>query len=217
MEATLSQFQTALAETTSRITDLEGINAEHETRISDLKGSLQEILTSNKALCVLNWMISRDVLDNMEPGHPTEFVEKLIPNFLDIESFPGGIKVDRAHCTSPPPSKGGRPRIMIARMHHYPVKEMILWLARQHTSLKYKEAHVSIFPDFTAEVLSQRKAFDEVKNKLKEAGIHFGLLFPARLIVTQGNKKKIFGSVAEAEDFVNSIAEQVPSFSAVQD
>lgn len=50
LEATLSQFQTALAETTSRITDLEGVNAEHETRISDLKGSLQEILTSNKAL-----------------------------------------------------------------------------------------------------------------------------------------------------------------------
>ncbi|KAL1255619.1 hypothetical protein QQF64_013680 [Cirrhinus molitorella] len=67
------------------------------------------------------------------------------------------------------------------------------------------------FPGFTAEVLSQRRAFKGVKKKLKEAGIRFGLVFPARLIVTQGNEKKIFGSVSEAEEFVKSVVEQDPS------
>lgn len=56
-----------------------------------------------------------------------------------------------------------------------------------------------------------------MKKKLKEAGIRFGMLFPARLIVTQGTNKKIFGSVSEAEVFVNTVIEQDPSWSAAQD
>lgn len=221
LEATLTQLQSALSEITSRITDLEGVSADHESRISDLEGSLQEILATNKALrAKLDDLEGRSrrqnikivgLPENVEAGHPTEFVEKLIQNLLGTKNFPGGIKVDRPHRIGPLSLKGGRPRIMIARIHHYPVKEMILKLSRLHSPLKYEEAHVSIFPDFTAEVLSQRRAFDGVKKKLKEAGIRFGMLFPARLIVTQGNKKKIFGSLSEAEDFVKSVADQVPS------
>lgn len=221
LEATLSQLQTALSETTSRIADLESVKAEHESRISDLEASFQEILSANKALrAKLDDLEGRSrrqnikivgLPENVESGRPTEFVEKLIPNLLGVENFPAGIKVDRAHRTGPLPPKGGRPRIMIARLHHYPVKEMILRLARQHSPLKYDGAHISFFPDFTAEVLSQRRAFDGVKRKLKEAGIRYGMLFPARLLVTQGTTKKIFGSVSDAESFVNIITVQDPS------
>ncbi|RXN10895.1 putative transposase element L1Md-A101/L1Md-A102/L1Md-A2 [Labeo rohita] len=221
LEATLSQLRTTLSETTSRIADLEGTKAEHEARISDLEASCQEILAVNKALrAKLDDLEGRSrranikivgLPENVEAGRPTEFVERLIPKLLGTENFPERIKVDRAHRTGPLPSRGGRPRIMIARIHHYPVKETILRLAWQHAPLKFDGVLISIFPDFTAEVLSQRRAFDGVKKKLKEAGIRFGLLFPARLIVTQDNKKKIFGSVPEAEEFVKSIVEQDPS------
>lgn len=105
--------------------------------------------------------------ENVESGHPTEFVEKFIPNLLGAEDFPGGINVDRVQ--------------------------------------------ISIFLDFTAEVLSQRWLFDGVKKKLKEVGLRFGMLFTACLIVTQGTNKKIFGLVSEAEVFVNTITEQNPS------
>lgn len=222
LEATLSQLQTALSETTSRIADLESVKAEHEGRISDLEASCQEILSANKALrAKLDDLEGRSrrqnikivgLPENVESGRPTEFVEKFIPNLLGADNFPAGIKVDRAHRTGPLPPKGGRPRILIAKIHHYPVKEMILRLARQHSPLKYEGVHIiSFFPDFTAEVLSQRRAFDGVKRKLKEAGIRFGMLFPARLLVTHGTNKKIFGSVSDAELFVNTITVQDPS------
>lgn len=221
LEATLSQLQTALSETTTRISDLESVKAEHESRISALEASCQEILAANKALrAKVDDLEGRSrqqnikivgLPENVESSRPTEFVEKLFPTLLGAENFPGGIKIDRAHRTGPLPSKGGRPRILIARIHHYPVKETILRLARQHSPLKYDGVQISIFPDLTAEVLSQRRAFDGVKKKLKEAGIRFGMLFPARLIVTQGTNKKIFGSVSEAEVFVNTVIEQDPS------
>lgn len=139
LEATLSQLQTALSDTTSRISDLESVKAEHESRISALEVSCQEILAANKALRAkvddLEGRSRRQNIkivglpENVESGRPTEFVEKFLPNLLGAENFPEGIKVDRAHRTGPLPSKGGRPRILIARIHHYPVKEMILRLA----------------------------------------------------------------------------------------
>ncbi len=64
---------------------------------------------------------------------------------------------------------------------------------------------ISIYPDLTADVLLQRRNFDVVKKKLKEAGVRYGLLFPARLIVTHGSEKRIFNSVADAEAFANTI------------
>ncbi|KAI2663135.1 LINE-1 retrotransposable element ORF1 protein [Labeo rohita] len=123
--------------------------------------AIQTMSNINKALCAkLDDLEGRSrranikivgLPENVEAGRPTEFVEQLIPKLLGTENFPERIKVDHAHSTGPLPSRGGRPRIMIARIHHYPVKETILRLTRQHGPLKFDGVLISIFPDFTAE------------------------------------------------------------------
>ncbi len=64
---------------------------------------------------------------------------------------------------------------------------------------------ISIYPDLTPDLFLQRRNFDIVKKKLKEASVRYGLLFPARLIVTHRSEKRIFNSVADAEAFANTI------------
>ncbi len=215
VESTLSLMQTSLSEINSRTSELEGARAEQESRISDLEALCQDIVAANKALHAklddlegrsrrLNIKIT-GLQEKVENGRPTEFVEKLIPDLLGAQNFPSGVKVDRTHRISPLPAKGGRPRTLIARIHYYPVKELILRLSRQQSPLQFEGMGISIYPDLTADVLLQRRNFDVVKKKLKEAGVRYGLLYPARLIVTHGSEKRIFNSVADAEAFANTI------------
>uniref|UniRef100_A0A9J8DLZ5 Uncharacterized protein n=1 Tax=Cyprinus carpio carpio TaxID=630221 RepID=A0A9J8DLZ5_CYPCA len=64
-----------------------------------------------------------------------------------------------------------RPRVMIARIHHFQLKEKILQLARQQFPLRYNGKAVHFFPDYPAEVMKQRQAFDPVRKRLRDAGV----------------------------------------------
>ena len=124
----------------------------------------------------------------------------LLPKLLGAEHFPRGVKVDRAHRIGAP---SNRPRIMIARIHHDTVKEAIIRLARNEGPLNYDGQRVTIFPDLTAEVMKDRKEFEAVRLKLKEAGVRHGFLFPARLIFTHAGQTKIFESPKEAASYAD--------------
>lgn len=52
-------------------------------------------------------------------------------------------------------------------------------------------------------ISEQRRAYNGVKKKLREAGIKYGLLFPAGLIFTFGAEQKIFQKPADAEAFID--------------
>ncbi|KAL0159840.1 hypothetical protein M9458_043565, partial [Cirrhinus mrigala] len=208
-------MQASLSDTNFRISDLEGARVKHDDRISELEALCQDIVAVNKALHTkLDYLEGRSRQQNIriaglqekvENGCPTAFVEKLIPAVLGGQNFPSGVKVDCAYRIGPPPANGERPRLLIAKIHHYQDKELILKLSRQQSPLQFEGMQIYIYPDWTAKVLSQRRNFDGVKKKLKEAGVRHGLLFPARLIVTHGSEKMIFTSVEDAEAFANEI------------
>ncbi|XP_048065573.1 uncharacterized protein LOC125279679 [Megalobrama amblycephala] len=163
IENTLWQMQTSLSETNSRNSKLEGARTEHENRISVLETLCQDIAVANKALhaklddlegCSHQQNIKITGLqEKVENNRPAEFVEKLIPALLGVQNFPSRVKVDHI---GPLPAKGGHPRTLIARIHHYPIKELILKLSRQQSPLQFEGMQISIYPDLTAEVLSQR-------------------------------------------------------------
>lgn len=70
--------------------------------------------------------------------------------------------------------------------------------------LCYHDERVSIFPDYTAEVSSQRQDLGSVRKKLVDAGAKCSLRFPAKLQVVYSNTVNIFESLADAERFANS-------------
>lgn len=210
LETTLAGVKIAVAANTSRISNLEEWHGEFDGRLVEVEKSYEELRAQNKLLkAKVIDLESRSRRQNIkiiglpekiEKGSPTAFVSDLLPKLLGAERFPRGIKVDRAHRIGPPSNK---PRIMIARIHHDVVKDDILRVARNEGPLHYEGQRISIFPDITAEVIKDRKEFDAVRVKLKEAGMRHGFLFPARLIFTHAGQTKIFDSPKKAAAYVD--------------
>lgn len=213
LEASLSVVQSTLTANTSRITDLEEASTDYERRISHLEqlcsGLSQESTSLKVKVTDLEARSRRQNIkiaglpENIEKGNPTRFVSELLPSLLGESNFPRGVKVDRAHRIGP--IGNNRPRVMIARIHHDSVKTEILRLSRNQSPLSFDSSRISIFPDFPAEVSTQRKQFDGVREKLRAKGIKYGLLYPARLILTHEKTKKIFSSPQEAESYIDSL------------
>lgn len=214
LEASLSGVKSTLAANTSRIVDLEEASTDYERRISHLEQlcsnlsqentSLKSKVTDLEARSRRQNIKIAGLPENVEKGNPTQFVSGLLPSLLGEANFPRGVKVDRAHRIGPVVSN--RPRVMIARIHHDAVKTEILRLARNQSPLSFDGGRISIFPDFPAEVSSQRKQFDGAREKLRAKGIKYGLLYPARLIFTHEKTKKIFSSPQEAESYIDSLS-----------
>lgn len=141
------------------------------------------------------------VKEDSEQGRPTDFVSRLIPELLGKQHFPHPVKVDRAHRSLlPKPPAGGKPRTIMAHIHHFQVKELILRLSRMQP-MEYKGNKVLIFPDYTNEVMAQRRAFRDVMQALRNGGIKHHLRYPARLHVYWRNEDApvIFNDPAAAE------------------
>uniref|UniRef100_A0AAV2MGX8 Pentraxin (PTX) domain-containing protein n=1 Tax=Knipowitschia caucasica TaxID=637954 RepID=A0AAV2MGX8_KNICA len=118
-----------------------------------------------------------------EKGRPTEFVTSLIPKLLEQGNLAKQVIVDRAHrVPMPRATSTQRPRSIIARIHFYQEKEMLLRLSRQN-QLVYNGARIFIYPDYTADVMTQRRGFRDVMQALREKEVTFILRFPARLQV----------------------------------
>jgi hypothetical protein len=72
------------------------------------------------------------------------------------------------------PAACARPHTILARIHHFQEKELILRLCRQQ-SMEYKGGKVLIFPDYTSEVMAQSRAFRELQQALRDEGIKHSL------------------------------------------
>ena len=222
LDSKLNHVESSLANHATRISDLEQSGNDYETRMAKLEKSYNELMESNKAIqrklidisgrSRRSNIIISGLREKLEQGNPTQFITDLLPKLLGPENFPKGIKVDRSHRlgyhTSP-----SRPRLMIARIHHPPVQEKIVKLARQ-SQLSFNGHKIGIFPDVPPEVLEQRRKFDDVKKKLKAAGLRNGFIFPARLIFTHGDDRKIFNEPKEAEDYVDRFITPTPATAA---
>ncbi|CAM4609735.1 unnamed protein product [Leuciscus chuanchicus] len=104
--------------------------------------------------------------EGAEKGRPTEFVAELIKQLF--EDFSDPPVIDRAHrVPQPKPPEGAKSRAIIARIHYFQDKERILRL-RQGRQLEYQGRKVLFFPDYTAEVMEQRRSFGEVMQMLRE-------------------------------------------------
>lgn len=211
LEVRLQSILAAQTDLQNRIAGQESAINAHEERLGELDAKcaeLAKLVTQQQTKLLDLEARSRrhnikivGVKENSEEGRPTEFVSKLIPELLGKQHFPHPLKVDRAHRSLwPKPAAGEKPRTIIARIHHFQMKEQILRLARTQP-MEYKGNKVLIFPDYTSEVMSQRRAFQNVMQALRGDGIKFQLRYPARLQVQwlDGNPPEVFNDPDQAE------------------
>lgn len=214
LEQTLQVVQSSQRELLEKVETVEERVLDHETRITSLEETVSGLRDENSALKLkVDDLEGRSRRNNIkiigipeqeEGGKPTEFIEALIPNLFGSDSFPSPVVIDRAHRTlRPPPTAGDKPRAIIARVHFYREKELILRLRRDR-QLQYKGNKVLIFPDYTPDVMRQRREYTEAQRMLRELKVQHSLLFPARLRIKHGERVKIFNTPSEAMTFINT-------------
>lgn len=122
------------------------------------------------------------VPEGMEGPSMDLFVEDLVLKHLKPKRLSKFFTVERAHrALGGKPKPGAPPRTIIAQILNYRDRDAILQAARTHGDLHIDNAIIRFFPDFTLHVQRQRRFFDEVKKALRETGIKYMMLFPAKL------------------------------------
>lgn len=201
-EEKLKDFEESLTDVDSRVASLETMctalskdNERMRAKLDDLENRLRR----NNVRII-------GIPEHSEGTHPTTFMEALILDVFGKDSFPKPPVVDRAHRSlGPPPRPNQPPRPFIVRLHHYQTRELILRLAREKGQLLYKGSRIHFYPDVSVEVAKWRAAFNPVKARLREAGIEFGLLFPARLRITHNGGRHFFDSPLQANEFIQGV------------
>lgn len=124
----------------------------------------------------------------------------MLTEVLQLEKEP---LIDRSHRTPGQKKPGGKPRVIVAKLHYYQDCAEILRRARTRGPLRFNDAHITILPDYTASVAKARAAFTDVKRLLRNRqGVRYGLLFPAQLRITHGEEDKEFADPNKAMAYV---------------
>ncbi|KAK5852468.1 hypothetical protein PBY51_023934 [Eleginops maclovinus] len=141
LEQTLQIVQSSQKELMEKVESVEEGILDHESCITCLEKTVSGLKDDHNALKLkvddLEGRSRRNnikiigIPENEGGGKPTEFVEALILKLFGEGSFRSPVVIDRAHrVLRPPPTAGANPRAIIARIHFYREKELILGLRR---------------------------------------------------------------------------------------
>lgn len=216
LEASLSVTQASVTSLAARVKEIEQAGCDYDHRITEVEQALIKLRTENEQLrhkvVDLEARSRRHNIkivglpEKAENGQMEDFLSKFIPELLGPDKFAKPVKVDRAHrLGSRVPGEGGRPRVVIARIHHYNIKEKILQLARLAFPLFHSGKPIFFFPDFPAEVVKKRQVYGDVRKRLLALGAQCGFLYPARLRVSHGSTVKVFSSPHDAETYADTL------------
>lgn len=131
------------------------------------------------------------------------FLQEWIPKILDLPPPAHPLEIERAHRTLRRRLPGQvAPRAFVITILHYQNKVRILSAARAKGELKYGDARIMIFPDLSPTLHKRRMAFSPLKRLLRQAGLAYGLSYPATLWIETKNGERTFDSVNMAETYM---------------
>ncbi|CAM4650574.1 unnamed protein product [Leuciscus chuanchicus] len=81
----------------------------------------------------------------------------------------------------------------------------VMRAARQKGRVMYGDQEIKFFPDLSAEVLRQRRRFDDIKQRLRSLNLRYGIVYPAKLRVTVNGQTHEFEDPSDAEKFLQGI------------
>lgn len=215
MESRLEKIHTTVREHEQRIVSLEDSTESSDQRFRELEVRCAALAErTDKLLAKTSDLESRSRRNNIriiglpesiEGPRPTVFFAELLVELLGSETLQSPPELDRAHRgLTMKPQPGQRPRPVIARVHRYQVKDLIIREARKRRGkLQYRGTPVQIYEDYAPEVVEERAKYRSVMAELYNLGCRPALLFPARLQVTLADgAKKRFSSPEDAATYV---------------
>ncbi|KAM9404076.1 LOW QUALITY PROTEIN: purine nucleoside phosphorylase 4b [Salvelinus alpinus] len=146
--------------------------------------------------------------ENSEGTRSVKFFEEWIPDYLQMDTKAGRVKLDRAHRSQAPiPGPNQRPRPVVIKFHNFTDKQRVMDAARNIGSdgSQRKGPKVSFFNDYSTAVVRRRKGFDEAKARLRRMKMDYALLYPATLKIMVNGSPKKFSTPEEAAAFIDSL------------
>ncbi|KAG7504929.1 hypothetical protein JOB18_019734 [Solea senegalensis] len=144
------------------------------------------------------------VPEGIEEPRPRDFVADLLKDVLSLDKK---LLIDRVHRTlrrSPDPREPPRPFLL--RLHYYHVLEDILRKASAAKQLYFRGKRIQIFPDYPPTVAKRRALFNRARELLRDKpGVRYGLLYPARLLVTHNGTQASFTDPKKGEEYAERL------------
>lgn len=145
-----------------------------------------------------------NIPEGREGPKPTEFIATFLKDILDLRELP---LVDRAHRLAQQRSRPSESRPFILRLHYYHTREEILRKAATAKDLQYQGKQIRIFPDYAPSVAKRRAQFNKTRDLLRnQPGVKYGLLYPARLLVTHDGTQVSFTDPLQAEEYAQRLS-----------
>ena len=127
------------------------------------------------------------------------FVETLLREGLGLDDNGADLQIERAHrALGPQPPESAPPRSIVARFLSFKMKESVLRKAWQQKGFVWREKRINLDHDYPPAILRKRREYTEVRRALKEEGVPFQTLFPARLRVRYKEGSRTYDSIEEA-------------------
>lgn len=195
-----------------RISELEDKGVTHEATLQDLTkemSALKNKVSYLESQSRRNNLIFTGLDEGLLEHNADQELAAILRYILDRGDEDPVPEAERHHrALRPRPSASEPPRPYIVKLLRWSDRQLLLQRATQKKHLAWKGKAFRIYPDFPADVQLKRKEYAEIKDKLRRAGVRYGLLFPARLMVTIDGQKKIYKTPGEA---VNELRKCLPS------
>lgn len=206
----LGKLEITIKSCSSKVEDLETAANDMEVRMSTMEVQYKALLAENEQL-----KVKTDSLENhsrkfnlrilglqqgIEAGKPTTFVDTLLYELFGEDALGPPPLVNIAHRTGPTAKDGSR--CMIARLHSLELRRTIQRLVgAKGGKLNFRGHRINIYPDMTTELRKQQAEYNEVKVLFRKANLRYGIVHPAKMLVTFNNKTFSFTRPTEAMEF----------------
>lgn len=209
-QESITNLETKSQTLQAKVTDIEEAATAHSDSISQLEQQVANL--SNEVLSLKqknedlegrsrrNNIRITGIREASETTKPRDFIANLLKDVLSLDEPP---LIDRAHRTlRQRPNPSDPPRPFVIRLHYYHVLEDILRKAAALKNLQYQGKPISIFPDYPPSVAKRRAQFNKARQLLRnQPGVRYGLLYPARLLVTHNGSQSSFTDPQKAEEY----------------
>uniref|UniRef100_H3ACL8 L1 transposable element RRM domain-containing protein n=1 Tax=Latimeria chalumnae TaxID=7897 RepID=H3ACL8_LATCH len=201
-----THIQTWITSVKQHVLDIEDTSQASGSNIVDLKKQVEQLKMhlddrENRSRCNNLWFLG--FLEDVEQGNPVKFLQKTLPMLLQL-STDTIVEIEQAHCLlAPEPAPEQCPRLFAVCFLRFPLKEKMFLLAHDAGKLEWKEHHIQIFPDLLKDLQDRRCQFMQVKKKLCDLGIRYGLYYPVVLQISVDGKQHSFSTPGVAEEFLS--------------
>lgn len=208
---TITELEKSVSLHSDDVTTLQRQVARLNSEVEKLTGKCEDL----EGRCRRHNIRIIGIPEGAEGSRPRDFIAGLLQDVLSLDEKP---LIDRVHRTlrrRPDPQEPPRPFVL--RLHYYHVLEDILRKSAAAKQLYYRGKRIQIFPDYPPAVAKRRALFNRARELLRDKpGVRYGLLYPARLLVTHNGTQTSFMDPKKAEEYAESLSASESSTSATE-